>query len=300
MSDQPKSDPPKFSFGTPRTTSGSTGSSLLALPATLQAEGVFSAVETTRLVAPASHSVVSEIRLRVRSQKEKKNSFRHRTRWWLGSSGSLFGQQGGGSPFSGFKLNENQKTDESKSTGNTPSLFSGGFGNNLQTPAKTTAPTSPGANQTSGLFGASTGGAPSSIFGNTSSASSGSTTPAPATSAPTFSFGGPSTTPAGPPPSNAFGTGTGTGLALLVEFRKQFGTTRWWIVWTKARTAGATNHRSVWVQQSTCTNGQSFWKPGRHRKRRSLWQQACRDWSRQSFRASISRQKLQMMRLPLL
>jgi hypothetical protein len=204
------SEAPKFNFGVTPTTSGSTGSSLFGTANNAGRGGSLFGSENKKTDGTGFSFGGFGNPPATSKPEEKKNSlFGSAPSGATGSSGGLFGQQGGGSPFSGFRLNDNQKADESKSTGNTPSLFGGGFGNNLQTPAKTTAPTSSGANQTSGLFGASTGGAPNSIFGNASSASSGSTTPAPATSAPTFSFGGPSTTPAGPPPSNAFGASSG-------------------------------------------------------------------------------------------
>jgi hypothetical protein len=44
----------------------------LAPPATLQEEGAFLVVETTRLAAPASHSVGLEIHRRVRSQRKRR------------------------------------------------------------------------------------------------------------------------------------------------------------------------------------------------------------------------------------
>jgi nuclear pore complex protein Nup62 len=214
------SEAPKFSFGGPPTTSGSTGSPLFNTANNTGSGGsLFGGGNTKTDGSSFSFSGFGTPPTASKPEEKKSSLFGSAPD---GGSGSLFGQQGGGSTFPGFKLNDNQKPNESKSTGNHPSLFSGGFSSNLQTPAKTTATTSPGANQTSGLFGASTGGAPS-IFGNPSSTPSGVTTPAPATSAPAFSFGGPSTTPAGPPPSNTFGTGTGTSGGLFGNTTAQQG-----------------------------------------------------------------------------
>ncbi|KAI9817235.1 MAG: FG-nucleoporin nsp1 [Pycnora praestabilis] len=99
----------------------------------------------------------------------------------------------------------------------------GGFA----TPNKTSAPAELGQVQASNLFrgAGSTGGA--GLFGaqgsnNSTSAPAGSTTPA--TQKPTggFSFGNPSTTPAGPPPSSGPGTGSG-GLFSFNKPQQQSG-----------------------------------------------------------------------------
>ena len=203
-------EPPKFNFGGAPTTSGSTGSSLFGTANNTGGGGsLFGGANNKTDGSGFSFGALGKTPESSKPEAQK-NSLFGSAPGGSSSSGSLFGQTGGGSSFSGFNANEHQIPADSKSTGNTPSMFGGGFGNNLQTPAKTTAPSSPGAIQTSGVFGASTGGAPNSIFDSTPSASPVSMNPAPATSATTFSFVGQSTTPAGPPPSNTFGTGTGT------------------------------------------------------------------------------------------
>lgn len=111
---------------------------------------------------------------------------------------------GGASPFgsAGFSF------------GQTPNNTSGS--GSFLTPNKTSGPSSSGSGQAGGLFGSGNAGA-GSIFGNLGSKQA-STTPVgsttPATTQPVLSFGNPSTTPAGPPPTINVGPSASSGLFL--------------------------------------------------------------------------------------
>ena len=203
------SQPPSFNFGASASTSASPGTSLFGTT-TNSGGGLFGG-GNNQAGAGSGFSFGNLGKAPPASSTEEKKPLFGAAAG--NSSGNLFSQpSAAGTSSSPFNMNQNQKLDDKGAPSNTVSSFGGfgGFGSTLQTPAKPSAPTSSGATQPAGLFGASTGGASGAPFGAAPSAQSGSTTPAQASSGPNFSFGGPSTTPAGPPPStNAFGASTG-------------------------------------------------------------------------------------------
>ena len=103
---------------------------------------------------------------------------------------------------SGFSFGKPPETGNAKAT-NTSTPFSG-----FSTPDKAVAPTTPGQNQSTSVFGGMNSSGGSGLFGNAAST--------PATSKPSgaFSFANPSTTPAGPPPSGGNTGGATSGFSF--------------------------------------------------------------------------------------
>ncbi|KAK5057566.1 hypothetical protein LTR84_011566 [Exophiala bonariae] len=161
-----------FSFGAPASSSGATGQSLFGT-ANKPATSGGSLFGNTGTTAPATGSTTG-FSFGAPSQSSSAAN-KPASPGLFGNAGATGAASGGGFSFGQNKPAENKPNEAPKS------LFAG-FG----TPDKSAAPTT---------------SAPS-LFG--------STTPAPASGGGLFSFGNPSTTPAGPPPStNTFGASTG-------------------------------------------------------------------------------------------
>ena len=113
------------------------------------------------------------------------------------TSGSILG---GGSSSSKPTFSFGNPSKDANAQSTTPAAS----GTNFLTPNKTTESTTPALTKPSGMFGAqaSSGAAPSSLFGSAT----------PATTGGGSTFGGPSTTPAGPPPA---ATSAGQGQPLF-------------------------------------------------------------------------------------
>ncbi|MCJ1299039.1 FG-nucleoporin nsp1 [Hypocenomyce scalaris] len=217
MSDPPKSNP-TFSFGSTPTSGGSGGSGLFGQSNTNNhnaSGGLFGSGTSTPTTSGANPFGSFGATTGASQPSSTFGSTAAPTTFGQGgtSSGNLFG--GAANSGSGFTLNKTAAAtgqgsgfnfgkptgSDEKQTSSNATVFPG-----LSTPEKSSDSASSSQAPKSGLFGNAGSAEGSSLFGNlgsntASSSQAGNTTPAATKTSGGFSFGNPSTTPAGPPPS---------------------------------------------------------------------------------------------------